>query len=88
VTPAELLTYRDRLAIVGSSTFRAPDGLRLAERKIRELVDDRRPDLIVSGRCRFGGVDDLAERIATERGIPFLPHPARHQRWAGEGGFT
>jgi hypothetical protein len=87
VDPQELPRYRDRLAIVGSSTFRVPNGVQLAERTVRALLAAARPDLIISGRCPGGGVDDLAERIAAELVIPFLPRPAVVNRWPGPGGF-
>ena len=87
VDPEQLLRYRDRLAIVGSSTFHAPNGAQLAERKIRDLLAAARPNLVVSGRCPAGGVDDLAERVAAELDIPFLPRPASVHRWPGPGGF-
>lgn len=84
---AELAPYRDRLAIVGSGTFRTPGGEQFAARTIQQLFAARRPDLVISGRCPRGGVDMLAEQAAAELGIPFLARAATVERWAGPGGF-
>lgn len=72
---------------MGGFRFRAPDALPRAATIIRAVIADARPNLIISGDCPYGGVDDLAEQLATEAGIPFKAYPATTRRWDGVGGY-
>lgn len=72
------------LAIVGSTQF---DSDKYATIKAWDLIHGRirklRPSLIVSGGA--DGIDTLAEKCASEAGIPFREFLPKNRRWKPEG---
>lgn len=76
-----------KLAIVGSVRFTHPDAFQLAADIIRHKFRVFDPEEFISGG-EPDGVDGLAEKLATEHGIPeerrkiFLP---KSHRWAPNG---
>lgn len=74
----------DILAIVGSEHW-PPDSEARVKDVIRDHLEERRPELVISGGA--GGVDTWAVQVAEELGIPcnyegFLPE---HRRWRPNG---
>lgn len=78
----------DILAIVGSTRFTCPKGIRIASDIISATLNARRPDIICSGGSPYGGVDALAQVAARGRRIEFVPFPPAHRLWTHpHGGF-
>jgi len=73
---------RDALAVVGS-THVGTAQLVVARHVIEQVLDRRRPDVIISGGAF--GVDTLARVIADERGIPVIEYLPRNRRWQPYG---
>lgn len=68
--------------IVGSEAAKfTPRAEASARQKILGLL--RPGDVVVSGRCPRGGVDDWAEQIALQLGLPFIGYPPRTHDWKG-----
>lgn len=78
----------DILAIVGSTTFKSPQGMRIASDIISATLNRRRPDILCSGESPFGGVDNIAKRAAHTRRLDFVGFPPRRWVWTHpDGGF-
>lgn len=74
-----------RLALVGSTSFKASDGLEDAEAIIRWIIQlpKWRPSELISGGAE--GIDSLTELIADELDLPMkVFHPA-NRCWAPHG---
>jgi predicted Rossmann fold nucleotide-binding protein DprA/Smf involved in DNA uptake len=74
----------DVLAVVGSQELTEQQEWEAVSIIIR-VIEDRRPDKIVSGGAK--GVDTLAKLVADRLGVPFKAYDPQARSWGAPGGF-
>lgn len=59
----------------------------LARKVILDLIVELRPDRIYSGGCHLGGIDKIAEDIATEVGVDLHVFKPETLQWGASNGY-
>lgn len=75
------------LGIVGHAADKfTPETEALARRAIRDLIVETRADLVVSGGCHLGGIDQWAVEEARALGVPYVEHKPEKLTWRPKDG--
>lgn len=77
-----------RLGVIGNARDKfCPDTEAQAKALIRKLLLERPDNVLVSGGCHLGGIDQWAEEMADELGVPKEIFKPTVLSWGAPGGF-
>lgn len=71
-----------KIGIVGNAADKFTRATRdVAKRAIHDVIEHYGPELIISGGCHLGGIDEWAEETANDLGVETLIHTPYQRTW-------